>query len=291
MSKEEEVFDQEYIQKKFDTKEYGIIELLITKALYKYLFLDEKTITEAVNIKLNAGLQKPHYKRNIKNMLGKVLRKYNYIENKSNGYEKIEHVVYYLTKDAYSFIKTRYSKMPVTYRIKENLPKRDLLSGYDKAYIMGRLALNRWHLYLLTTYKKDVVQEIYCTRWHYLSGRIKVPSCIRMKTTAGKINMIGLVYPRKVSDNSIGKLVKKIEEVSIKSIKSMSKGVIIVIICASVNEIEEAHKIMSEKSNQLSEGVLYVTDADIVNGTAMRRMYAVYNEKGVFKKTFYRFLI
>lgn len=289
MSKEEEIFDKEYIQKKFDSSEYGVIELLIAKALYKYLFLDEKTITEAVNIKLNVRLQKPHYKRNIKAMLGKIVHKYNYVENKSNGYEKIEHVVYYLTKAAYDFIKTKYSKMPITYRIKEKSPKRDLLNSYDINYIMERLALNRWHLFLLTTYNKTLVQEVYCTRWHYLSSRIKVPSCIRIKTSAGKINMVGLVYPRKPSDNSVERLIKKIEEVSMQSIKIIKANVLIVIICASVNEIEAAHKTISKKGNKLSEGLLYVTDADIVNGKAMRRMYAVHNEKGMTKKTFYSF--
>lgn len=276
---EMKLFDEDYIIECFDNGIYNIIELVILKSLYKYVFLDKKTLHEAADCYLKPSLQKPDYRKNINNLIGNTISKINYTENMYDGKKKAEIAVYHLTTLAHNFVKEKYPKFksPIC-----NITKKPPLSMYDEYYIKERLLVNRWHLYMLSQY--TVTRETYCGRKMFAAGRVSIPSCVCIKEGGG-LNVIAVAYPRegKAYEQRKKRFQEKIKEIKRVTAYSLSRQIIIIALCHSMSDMEYACRYLKGDG----EGIVYAIEADIVMGNGMRRLYGcTISEEGDIEKKF-----
>ena len=285
---EEKLFDAAYIEEKFKIKEYGPVELCILKALHKYLFLDAATLAEAVNQKLDNRLQKPDYSRNLKNMLGKTVKRQKYIDLRHNGYQKVTTVVYYLTYPAYSYMKDRYSGIPVPHRLKSGA-KTGILAAYDEYYIKERLMLNRWHLNTYTAYQETICMERYCQKANFAAGRTNVHSLIRIKTKRnGIMQVIALPYGERSScqTGAYDRFINKVKELNKITLRNASQNTVIVAVCDTYERIDELCKMIKENDEKLEGSILYALEVDSITGDGIERLYRAFDTGKEIKRTY-----
>lgn len=260
---ENSLFDIAYITECFENGTYDIVELAILKSLYKYVFLDKKTLHESVNCYLKPSLRKPDYEKNIHNMNGVAISKIHYTEGSYDGKKTAEIAVYHLTIPAHNFIKKKYPKYKVPIC---SMIKKPPLGMYDESYIKERLMINRWHLYMLTQH--NVTKDIYCSKKRFTAGRISIPSCVCLSKS---ITVIAIAYPREgiAYEQKRKRLKEKIKEIKRVVTYSLKPQILIVLLCHVMNDIEAACEYLGE----VGQGIAYVTEADIVKKQGMKRLY------------------
>lgn len=286
--KMKEVFDEEYIKNKFETREYTIVELCIMKALYKYVLLDKKTLALAVNLQLKPRLQKPHYERNIQAMLGKAILKGKCQMQSEHMSIQSERTIYYLTIAAYNFMRAGYKHMQVTQRVPEGVT--DILKKYGEGQIRERIAINKWHLNILTEY--DYKTDIYYSKSRLFLKKVLLPSHIKIGQKRETTSIIAVAYPRETEtskkNTALQKMMKTLSELD-NALKYMDKAnVIVVVLCESILQMEEAYKAVSRIEQ--SAKLLYVLDADVAAGVGMKRLYACTAEGDTIKKKYYTYV-
>lgn len=272
----ETIFDEEYIRKHFDDGTYGIVELAILKSLYKYVFLDKKTLSEAVNGILKPKLQKPDYSRNINNLIGIAISKIEY-SDPGAGKKVAEITVYHLTTPAHDFIKGKYPKYKHYMR-----KKKRALTMYDQSYIKERLLVNRWHLHMLTQYRCK--KDIYCGKKTFTAGTISIPSYVYIDEYE-KLIVIAVAYPREGADFSHREKLfyEKIREVRKVTTYSVSEKILLVILCHSTHDIDAAAGLL----DYIGQGIVYVTEPDIVKDQGLQRAFdCTQREDGSIEKKF-----
>lgn len=285
-----QLFNMEYIEEKFKAKEYGPIELCILKALHKYLFLDNVSLTRAVNQILNKRMQKPDYRRNIKNMIGKTVKKYTYTDERYHQYRQIQMTVYYLAYPAYQYMQQQYQFRRIPYRLRKK-NSADILSVYDMDYIKERLMLNRWHLNICTYHKESLKSEKYCQKTRILIGKTNIHSLVYIKKETGKkILIIAIPYGNRSRTQEIAMrhLTEKIKELNKLGMRSINEDVILVIICDSYEAMKEAYNRIRERDTNAVQGLLYAIEADTVTEDILYRLYYVSGEGKSAKRTYYR---
>lgn len=271
----ETTFDIKYIQKHFDDGTYSIVELAILKSLYKYVFLDKKTLSEAVNGILKPKLRKPDYSRNIGNLIGTAISRIEY-SDPGDGKRTADITVYHLTTPAHDFIKNSYPKY-------KHYIRKKALTMYNQNYIQERLLINRWHLYMLTQYqcKKDT----YCAKKTFTAGTISVPSYVHIVDEYGKLIVIAVAYPREGKDFSYREKIfyNKVREIRRVTTYSVSEKILLVILCHSTHDIDAAAGLL----DYIGQGIVYVTEPDIVKNQGLQRAFdCTQREDGSIEKKF-----
>lgn len=285
----EQVFDVSYLQEKFDSKEYGIVELLILKALYKYIFLEKGTLAAAVNLNLKPQLQKPNYETNIKKLLGKAIVKGRCIAKTQAAYANREVVYYYLTVPALEFIKSGYRYLPSNLRNKEDL--RDIATLYTDGEKRALLALNKWHTGVLEEYGEKVLQEKYYLRTFLLNKKVRLPSLIQLRYDKKETsNIIAFAYPREFENDKneahLVEIFSQIKDLDQALKHGKWKNQILVMICESTAQIEAAYRKMSEIGMAEDLSIIYALDADVATGSVLKRLYTCRLESDKLEKSY-----
>lgn len=262
------------VESRFMLKEFGITELLILKALYKYQWLNYHNLEKYLNVHLKNSLQKPKYDSNIKRLLktGAIVS-IQYAKTEAPESDRNRLVIYMLGKGAYSYMRNNYQNLAVTYRCDEE--SLHYASGLKEADVLERMSLNQWHIEMLSSYSDQVKEEAYYSKKRIGFKKDKMLSyiAVRKGKCEEKKRMSFAAIPGARSEENIAKMeyhLKKIDRVISESGK---KDVLIVITCATMAHI----RLLNErilKDNAIG-GLLpvYVLDNDTSEGTQMDGLY------------------
>lgn len=258
--------DENVMKEAMERREFGIIELLIVKALYKYMVLNRKNLERAVDIKLDRKLQKPNYITNIRHLREKgILFKMRYgDEDEANGCE-----FYSLTAAGYQYMRVYYAGLPVTYDVgshNERNVKRENLPA-----IMERLSINQWHINLLRNYGDKICSEAYYSKKRLGYRKAWFQSNVRIKTQAGSVALIALPAGKTEDDKKdlFDTLIRYSDLIG----KSENKAAAFIVICESKGEIGRITKYL-EKSRTLHDvELLFAVDLNINKQPALEMLY------------------
>ena len=279
------LFGREYIEEKIKTKEYGPAEIGILKALHKYLFLDSTSLAGAVNLVIDARLRKPHYKRNLKNMLGKTVKKFMYEKQQSGRSKTAVIAVYYLSYPVYAYMKELYASVSIPYRMRGQTVS-DILAVYDAEYIMERLMLNRWHINFMACHTDIIRAEKYCQKARIAGRKMNVHSLFKIRTYGRKNIFIAAVPCGKRLQGK--KHAYECIAGKIREFGNTKEGVLVVLICSSYMQMEEVYRGLSETDKNAAERALYVLEADVVEGVGTERLYRLTSDGKYVIRTYCR---
>lgn len=261
--------DEVAVIKKFDSKEYGIVELLIIKALYKYGVLNKYNLEKVINCKLKPELQKPKYDNNIRNLVQQgAIQMLMY-----NIGSETQLVVYALMSGTYSYMRKKYSKFPHTSAAPVMQERID--EAEKVAAIMERLSLNQWHIGITSGYINDIYQELYYMKKRFGLKRIPVQSYIELKIGDGtgvkkNVGLIGIPYAKDTATTE--KMMQTIALMQIMNDAVTSRTHCLpVIICESLAAMEKAGNELRKIDKNVNP--LFSIDRNNTNRDSLKWLY------------------
>lgn len=255
-------------------KEYGIIELLIIKALYKYQVLNRYNLEKVIDLSLENRLKKPKYVSNIK-----ALEKRGFICQADycvdfNDTQRT--TLFFLSRGSYEYMRKNYPKKPVTY-----LPHNEekIIDFGRIAEIMERMSLNQWHINMLCNY--SIKDEGYYGKRRVGLNKVWLRSHMRVRTNKGKYLTV-IAIPAVKDQEQIEDTLAELAKIGEKTAEIGKEALIIVLLCDSVRKIEKLAELIFQKS-KIQPTVLYAVDMNTAELPCLTNLYQCKQESGITK--------